>query len=86
LKRPRLAEGHAFSWKYKQILIQVSFNTNDYCDKFENNSDLKIFPKASAGHAKRCDGPHVAAGRYLPTPVLEKRCEKVCGSIKHYTD
>ena len=34
----------------------------------EELSDLKIFLNASAGHWKRCVGPHSA--RYLPTPGI----------------
>jgi len=45
-----------------QDSVQVSLSTNIYCDKVKEISNLKIFMNASAGHWKRCGGPHVASG------------------------
>jgi len=46
--------------KLKQVLLQVSLSTNVYCDELEDNSDLKIFMNAAAGHWKHCCGPPFA--------------------------
>ena len=38
------------AYSLKQISVQVSLNTNVYCDELEDISDLKIFLHASADH------------------------------------
>jgi len=47
-----------------------SFSTNIYFYKLEEIWDLKIFPNASAGHWKRCGGPHVARGPLFARPSV----------------
>jgi len=38
------------AYSFKQASVQVSLNTNVYCDELEDISDLKIFLNVSAGH------------------------------------
>ena len=56
------------AYSFKQASVQVSLNTNVYCDELEDISDLKIFLNVSAGHWKRCGGPHVARGPLFAHP------------------
>ena len=56
-----------------------SLSTNIYYDykKLEELSDLKIFLNASAGHWKRCVGPHLAHG-----PL--QNCDAACVLFVRY--
>jgi len=38
------------AYSLKQVPVQVSLNTNVYCDELEDVSDLEIFLNASADH------------------------------------
>jgi len=38
------------AYSLKQVSVQVSLNTNVYCDELEDISDFKILLNASAGH------------------------------------
>ena len=69
-----MAEGCGFCKKLKQVSgsVQVSSSTNVYCDELEDISDLKILLSASAGHWKRCVGPHVAR-----RPLFAHPCPRV---------
>ena len=55
------------------ISVETSLNANIYCDKLEEITDLEIFLIGSAGHWKRCGGPHVARGPLFSHPCLIRR-------------
>jgi len=47
-----LMEIKARRWKWKQFSVQDRLSTNIYCDKFEEISDLKMFPECFRGTLK----------------------------------
>jgi len=47
LRRPHLAEGHAFLWEWKPVSV-YGLSTNISYEKLDEISDLKIFLNASA--------------------------------------
>ena len=56
------------------ISVQISLNTNIFCEELREISDLEIFLNASAGHWKRCGGQHVARGPLFGHPWRKQYC------------
>jgi len=86
LRRPRSAECHNY-WKYKQISVQVCLSINVCWVELEDILDLKIFVNASAGHCKRCGGPHlVALASRTPVDVKLSRFKDENASKKRWAN
>jgi len=72
------------AYSLNQVSVQVSLNTNVYCDELEDISDLKNFLNASVGHWKRCGGPYGPWAAICPSLLCSTQTNE-CEGLKRMT-